>query len=81
MEELSSIRLGVDIVNTTRAHEVVCRLAFGVADLLINIRLRSIFELERVGNKQVRHAKSKATNDFMGTGSATYVDSKTNTRQ
>ena len=28
----------------------------------------------------IRHAESKATNDFSGSGSATYVDSKTNKR-
>lgn len=29
---------------------------------------------------KIRHAESKATNDFMGSGSATYVDSKANGR-
>ena len=29
---------------------------------------------------KIRHAESKATNDFMGSGSVEYVDSKTNTR-
>jgi hypothetical protein len=29
---------------------------------------------------KIRHAESKATNDFKGTGSATYIDSKKNTR-
>lgn len=32
-------------------------------------------------DKQIRHAESKATNDFIGTGSATYVDSKENVRE
>lgn len=31
-------------------------------------------------DKKIRHAESKATNDFIGTGSATYVDSKDNGR-
>ena len=31
-------------------------------------------------DKQIRHAESKATNDFNGTGSVEYVDSKTNIR-
>ena len=31
-------------------------------------------------DKQIRHAESKATNDFIGSGSATYVDSKNNGR-
>jgi len=31
-------------------------------------------------DKAIRHAESKATNDFIGTGSATYVDSKDNGR-
>ena len=31
-------------------------------------------------DKAIRHAESKATNDFNGTGSATYVDSKDNGR-
>lgn len=31
-------------------------------------------------DQKIRHAESKATNDFMGTGSATYVDSKNNGR-
>ena len=30
---------------------------------------------------KIRHAESKATNDFIGSGSATYVDSKENVRQ
>lgn len=30
---------------------------------------------------KIRHAESKATNDFKGSGSATYVDSKENVRQ
>ena len=31
-------------------------------------------------DQKIRHAESKATNDFIGTGSATYVDSKNNGR-
>lgn len=31
-------------------------------------------------DKAIRHAESKATNDFIGSGSATYVDSKNNGR-
>ena len=31
-------------------------------------------------DKKIRHAESKATNDFIGSGSATYVDSKDNGR-
>lgn len=31
-------------------------------------------------DKKIRHAESKATNDFFGEGSESYVDSKTNTR-
>lgn len=31
-------------------------------------------------DKKIRHAESKATNDFIGSGSATYVDSKNNGR-
>ena len=32
-------------------------------------------------DKQIRHAESKATNDFSGSGSVEYVDSKKNTRE
>ena len=32
-------------------------------------------------DKKIRHAESKATNDFIGSGSATYVDSKKNVRE
>ena len=32
-------------------------------------------------DKAIRHAESKATNDFIGSGSATYVDSKENVRE
>ena len=32
-------------------------------------------------DKAIRHAESKATNDFIGSGSATYVDSKKNDRK
>ena len=31
-------------------------------------------------DKKIRHAESKATNDFMGSGSVNYVDSKSNGR-